>query len=195
MYTIRGVTALGSPHTVDGMAQVKNRYKTIPKPRIKPQAETLRTSLSVEMGRRVRLKRELLGESQGTISRAIDRLLPINNRGHRLADPWGMLIPLSSKRIANFEQGTRHIGVREAFTLAQVLQSDPCFLLCLEDRPVEPIERELLKNFRSLPENERSKFAARLAAAAMPYRITSANTGDWIGPPPEIPPPKTRARK
>lgn len=89
---------------------------------------------------------------------------------HELSKRVGGL--LSPSRLGNYEQGTRMIGVREALALHSVLGVQPSHLLCVDvgDEDMTPQEVELLRNFRALPENERSSYSRRIAVLAMAYK-------------------------
>jgi len=133
-----------------------------------------RDALSVEMGRRLKVARDFLGLKVPQLSRDITQLASTMP-----PDKLRRLIPLMPSRISNWEQGTKQIGVREAWSLARVLQTDPAYLLCLEDHPMTPQERELLKNFRALPERERTRISARVAVDALQYRDAVTETGQF----------------
>jgi len=78
----------------------------------------------------------------------------------------------SPSRISNYEQGTRGLKQREANVLARVLGVEPAYLLCVdvEDDDMTPLERELLRNFRALPEKDRIAYARRIEVLALAYR-------------------------
>jgi transcriptional regulator with XRE-family HTH domain len=63
---------------------------------------------------------------------------------------------LSSSRIANYEQGTREIGILEAEILGKALYVQPAYVMGVTSlrHPLSPAEEELVRNFRALPENE-----------------------------------------
>jgi len=78
---------------------------------------------------------------------------------------------LSASRIGNYEQGTRQLGTEEALALAVPLDVEPAYLLCVEaGDEMTKQENELLRDFRALPENERSAYARRISVLAMAYR-------------------------
>lgn len=78
---------------------------------------------------------------------------------------------LSPSRIANYEQGTRAIKQREAVILGKALGKDPTHLMCLDlGGEMTPTERDLLFNWRTLPERERMDYARRITALALTYR-------------------------
>lgn len=79
---------------------------------------------------------------------------------------------LSKSRLGNYLQGTRMIGPEEAIILANVFGVTAAHVLCLdEDVPVlTPLERKLIDDFRTLPENLRNDYARRLSLLAMAHR-------------------------
>lgn len=80
-----------------------------------------RNQYAVQAGRRIKLARDQLQMTQATLSEAT---------GGTLAE----------KRIANWEQGTREPGIREAIILGKALKQPPAFLLGL----VDEIDRDML---------------------------------------------------
>jgi transcriptional regulator with XRE-family HTH domain len=107
--------------------------------------------LALEMGRRIREARDWSRLTVLQVSNAMGGLL-------------------SQPRISNYEQGLRQIGPREALLLAQVLHVDAAYLLCVEDQSMTEQERELLKSFRTMPENERNRLLRELQAKALLYK-------------------------
>lgn len=79
---------------------------------------------------------------------------------------------LSPSRISNYEQGLRMIGVKEALAIAPILSVEPAHLLCVDigDAEMTPQERQLMRNFRALPEKDRNEYARRIEVLAMAYR-------------------------
>lgn len=79
---------------------------------------------------------------------------------------------LSPSRISNYEQGLREMGIPEAKILAKAYGTTAAHLLCLDDdNPVlSPAERDLIRNLRALPENERHGYMRRIAAVALAYK-------------------------
>lgn len=77
---------------------------------------------------------------------------------------------LSQPRISNYEQGLRQIGPREAILLARVLHVDAAYLLCVEEQSMTEQERELLRSFRVLPENERNRLLRETQAKALLHK-------------------------
>jgi transcriptional regulator with XRE-family HTH domain len=143
------------------------------------------------MGRRLRLARDFLGLSLYKLSDSIDGLIKVRNPGK-----LRMLIPLAPSRISNWEQGLKQIGVREAWSVSQVCQTDPAWLLCLTDHAMTPQEKDLLRHFRALPERLRNQVAARVAAEAMPWMGEGAlETVDFVPRPEDHPPRPARSKK
>jgi transcriptional regulator with XRE-family HTH domain len=79
---------------------------------------------------------------------------------------------LAKSRLSNYEQGTRTLGVEEAELLATIYGVPAAFLLCVDDDMTanNKVERDLLRDFRALPENERVAYAQRISALASAYR-------------------------
>jgi transcriptional regulator with XRE-family HTH domain len=79
---------------------------------------------------------------------------------------------LSESRLSNYEQGIRMIGTAEALAVYRVLGVQPSYLLCvdIEEGDMTPQEIELLKDFRTLPANERQAYARRIQVLALAYR-------------------------
>ena len=79
---------------------------------------------------------------------------------------------LSKSRLGNYEQGIRMIGVEETLALAPVLGVNPAHLLCVdeEDGEMTPQEKDLLRDFRALPENDRADYSRRIGVLAMAYK-------------------------
>ena len=78
----------------------------------------------------------------------------------------------SASRLGNYEQGTRMLGVEEALALAPILGVQPSHLLCVdvEEGDLTQQEQDLLRNFRALPENERSAYSRRISVLALAYK-------------------------
>lgn len=94
---------------------------------------------------------------------------------------------LSSSRIANYEQGTREVGIQEAEILGKALHVQPGYIMGVTTlkTPLNPIEEELVKNWRVLPENERESYFKRIEALALAYRtpVADERLGDkWQAP-------------
>lgn len=64
------------------------------------------------------------------------------------------------------------MGIPEAKILAKAYGTTAAHLLCLDDdNPVlSPAERDLVRNLRALPENERHAYMRRIAAVALAYK-------------------------
>jgi transcriptional regulator with XRE-family HTH domain len=97
---------------------------------------------------------------------------------------------LSSSRIANYEQGTREVGIQEAEILAKALHVQPAYIMGITTlkTPLNLIEEELVKNWRVLPENERESYFKRIETLALAYRtpVADERLGDkWQAPAPQ----------
>jgi transcriptional regulator with XRE-family HTH domain len=79
---------------------------------------------------------------------------------------------LSPSRISNYEQGLREMGIPEAKVLAKAYGTTAAHLLCLDDdNPVlSAVEKDLIRNIRAMPENERNGYMRRIAAVALAYK-------------------------
>lgn len=109
---------------------------------------------------------------------------------------------LSPSRIANYEQGTRELGIQEAEILGKAMHVQPAFLMGITSlhNPLTPWEEELISNLRALPENERSNYFRRIEALAMAYKTPVADEKlgpEWKAPPtdPETPPKPRRPHR
>lgn len=122
-----------------------------------------------ESGRRLKEAREELDWSQAKLSKNLT--------------PPGVLSP---SRIANYEQGTRALRQKEAVILGKALGKDPAYLMCLDlGGEMTPTERDLLSNWRALPERERMAYARRISALALTYRDPVPDErlpSDWKAP-------------
>jgi transcriptional regulator with XRE-family HTH domain len=142
-----------------------------------------KTDFAVRAGRRVRATRE-------------DR----NWTQKKLSDETGG--KLSPSRIANYEQGTRELGIQEAEILGKALHVQPGYLMGVTSlyNPLTPWEEELIRNLRALPENERSSYFRRIEALALAYRAPVADEAlgpGWTAPksvPPALEAPKAPRR-
>jgi transcriptional regulator with XRE-family HTH domain len=107
---------------------------------------------------------------------------------------------LSSSRIANYEQGTREIGIQESEILGKALRVQPGYLMGVTTLkiPLNELEEELVKNWRVLPENERESYFKRIEALALAYRtpVADERLGDkWQAPQqPQPPEPKPKPK-
>jgi len=106
-----------------------------------------------EAGRRLREAREDRGLTLGELSARLKGVL-------------------SPSRISNYEQGLRMLGVKEALAIAPALGVEPAYLLCADTEAGDMTtqERQLLRDFRALPEKERNAYARRIEVLAMAYR-------------------------
>jgi transcriptional regulator with XRE-family HTH domain len=127
------------------------------------KGEEEKTSFAVRAGHRLRAIRAERGWTQRELSERTDG-------------------KLSSSRIANYEQGTRELGIQEAEILAKALYVQPAYIMGITSlkAPLSPAEEELVRNFRALPENERSNYFKRIAALALAYRTPVAD--ERLGP-------------
>jgi transcriptional regulator with XRE-family HTH domain len=108
---------------------------------------------------------------------------------------------LSASRIANYEQGIREMGIQEAEILGKALGVQPGYLMGVTalKTPLTPIEEELIRNYRALPENDREAYFRRIEALALAHRTPVPDEDLGVGwkapPPPEVPePPKPPQR-
>jgi transcriptional regulator with XRE-family HTH domain len=188
----RGVSSQPARPATILMSEVKNHAKAPTKTRLpRPQPTDTRDPLSVEMGRRLRLARDFVGLSLHKLSDGIDELIKARKPGK-----LRLLIPLGASRVSNWEQGLKQIGVREAWSVAQLLQTDPAWLLCLTDHAMTPQEKDLLRHFRALPERLRNQIAVRIATEAMPWMGDGAiETSDFVSKPEDTPPRPVRSKK
>ncbi len=110
-----------------------------------------------EIGKRIRAERDALKWSLETLAQ--------KTAGARSG-------PLSKSRISNYEQGLRLPGPREIKVLAQTLQADAAYLMCLDtgEDEMNKEEMDLLRNYRRLPENERLAYSRRIDSLAQLYR-------------------------
>ena len=128
-----------------------------------PRDPDVKTAFAVRAGHRIKDRRVERGWTQRELS---------ERTGHKL----------SPSRIANYEQGTREPGIQEAEILAQAMHVQAAYLMGISalKNPLTPIEEELIKNWRILPQNERSNYFKRLEALALAYRIPVADEN--LGP-------------
>lgn len=131
---------------------VSKRKSSVSRPgKTVKSVEPKRDRIAEEMGRRIREARTEL-----------------NLTVPQIADALGKLY--SHSRLGNYDQGLRRIGTEEARALAAVLRVDAAYLLCVEDQSMTDQERELLRAYRALPENERNKLLREVQAKALLYR-------------------------
>lgn len=77
---------------------------------------------------------------------------------------------LKPSRINNYEKGIRLLKPQEALLLAGVYRKEAAWLMCLEGGDMTDQERDLLNNWRALPENYRNDYARRIQALALVYK-------------------------
>lgn len=79
---------------------------------------------------------------------------------------------LSKSRVGNYYQGTRLLGPEEAVILGDALGVPPAYVMCLEgDMPIlNKEERDLIRDWRVLPERDRNDYARRIHQLAQVYR-------------------------
>jgi transcriptional regulator with XRE-family HTH domain len=78
---------------------------------------------------------------------------------------------LSKSRLSNYEQGIRLLGPEEALLLGAAFDVPPAYILCVDDDMLlDKVERQLVKDFRALPERDRMDYARRIGGLAATYR-------------------------
>lgn len=79
---------------------------------------------------------------------------------------------LSHTRISNYETGYRMPGPSEAVILGSALGKRAAYLMAVDDvqLPISSQEETLIRNWRSLPENERMDYFRTLEARSLLYR-------------------------
>lgn len=105
---------------------------------------------------------------------------------------------LLKSRLSNYEQGTRLPGPAEALVLGEAFKVTASYILCLDDEmPLSPIERDLLRDFRALPEDQRMAYVRRIHQLAQVYRdpVPDERVAQHIKPAPTIPLPRTRTKQ
>lgn len=114
-----------------------------------------------------------------SIVRSMDWKKRIGGRIREARDESGLTLEEVSKRTSgvlkpsrlnNYEKGIRLLKPKEASVLAGVYKKDVAWLMCLEGDDMTDQERDLLTNWRVLPENYRNDYARRIAALALVYR-------------------------
>jgi len=112
-----------------------------------------RNSYAVKAGQRIKRRRADLKMTQEALSKATGGTL-------------------SATRIANYEQGTRELGIQGAEILASALQTTPCYLLGLTPlhEYVSPKDYEVIRSLHALPEKDRQEYEQRIHALALAYR-------------------------
>jgi transcriptional regulator with XRE-family HTH domain len=79
---------------------------------------------------------------------------------------------VSISRLNNYEHGARMPGPAEAVLLGDALGKRPAYFLGVDDvqMPISPLEEALVRNWRTLPENERMELYRAIEVNAMRYR-------------------------
>lgn len=79
---------------------------------------------------------------------------------------------LSLQRIAAYETGERMPKPADIVVLARALQTRPAYLMAMDENEtrMSPIEERFLKNWGTLPENERMEIYRDVDVRAMRYR-------------------------
>lgn len=125
-----------------------------------------------EIGSRIRKCREEKGWKLRELAAATDNVVSIS-------------------RLNNYEHGTRMPGPLEAVLLGKALDRRAAYFLGVDDVqiPITAIEEKLVRNWRSLPENERMKVYRSLQAAALQYRdpVQDAEVEKHIPAPKKVP--------
>lgn len=108
-----------------------------------------------------------------------------------LADATDNVVSVS--RLNNYEHGTRMLGPSEAVLLGKALGKKAAYFLGVDDvQTIITVEEEaLVRNWRTLPENERMTLFRRIEVQAMRYRdpVTDQQVEK------HIPIPKKKPRK
>jgi len=101
---------------------------------------------------------------------------------------------LSDTRLANYERGIRQIGLEEAMVLADVFLVSPAFIVGFTSIRfrLTPQERELITDFRSMPEVERESLFRTVQVRSLSYRSNASASkamAQWaLDSPPPAPP-------
>jgi transcriptional regulator with XRE-family HTH domain len=81
---------------------------------------------------------------------------------------------ITRSALGNYESGTRLPGIEEAQILGKLYDVPAFYILCLEEDTdvvlIDPIERQLMRDFRALPERDRMDYVRRIGALAVAYR-------------------------
>lgn len=79
---------------------------------------------------------------------------------------------LGVSQVGNYAQGIRLPGPQEAVILGKILDVPAAYLLLLDDdmHPLNKVERQLINDFRALPENERMSYVRRIGNLASTYK-------------------------
>lgn len=143
-----------------------------------------------KIGARIRELRDLEGWSLTDLERRTAQL------AQRAGDP---ALTLAKSRLSNYEQGTRMPGPVEAVVLGTVFEVSPAHILCLDDDmpALSKMEADLIRNFRTLPENQRDEYAERIATLALAYRkpVTDERVRGTRPRTPEVKPKAPRRMK
>lgn len=97
---------------------------------------------------------------------------------------------LSDTRLANYERGIRQPGLAEIMLLADVFLVAPAYIAGFT--PIRfrlsPQERELVTDFRALPENEREALFRTITVKSLPYRkpVRAERFAETWTPPPAV---------
>lgn len=132
---------------------------------------------SVLSGKRIKTLRDERGWSRMDLAKAT---------GY---DPATGAGGLSDTRLANYERGIRQPGLAEIMLLSDVFLVAPAFIAGFT--PVRfrlsPQERELVTDFRALPENEREALFRTITVKSLPYRkpVPAERFAETWAPPPK----------
>lgn len=115
-------------------------------------------------------------------------------------DPKSAKGGLSDTRLANYERGFRQIGIAEAKVLGAALSVSPSYLMGFTNlrESLTLQERELVRDFRALPENDRETFFREIKVRSLPYRspVSNERLGKaWAAPSDPAPAPKKQAAR
>lgn len=79
---------------------------------------------------------------------------------------------VSISRLNNYEHGARMPGPAEAVLLGEALGKRPAYILGVDDvqMPISSVEEALVRNWRTLPENERMEIYRAIEVQALRYR-------------------------
>lgn len=107
----------------------------------------------IEIGKRIRTAREERGLKLRELAALTDNLVSVS-------------------RLNNYEHGARMPGPQEAVLLGKALGKRPAFFLGVDDvqTHISTQEETLIRNWRTLPENERMKLFRQIELASMQHR-------------------------
>jgi transcriptional regulator with XRE-family HTH domain len=81
---------------------------------------------------------------------------------------------ITRSALGNYESGSRLPGIEEAQILGKLYNVPAFYILCLEEDTdvvlIDPTERQLMRDFRALPERDRMDYVRRIGALAVAYR-------------------------